>query len=119
MFDETCDIWGLNEEQKTRLAGTSELAQLAENGTLKPATLERLASVMSIQNSIELLFEDPNTRARWIHAPNDGFEGRSALEVMLSSPEDLHRVQLYLKRVAPVPASLNLGFGRLGPPWYY
>ena len=96
LFDAICDVWGLDPDQKARLAGTSDLSQISVNGALPAATLERLSYIAGIQKSLEILFEQPEARSRWIHQPNDGFQGQSALNVMLSGPSGLHRVRLYL-----------------------
>ena len=57
----------------------------------------RLANLMGIHMALRLIFRDAARGYAWIHAPNDAFGGKSALEVMLRGElTDLMRVRRYL-----------------------
>jgi hypothetical protein len=57
----------------------------------------RLSNLMGIHKALRLIFREPARGYAWIHAPNDAFGGRSALDVMLNGElTDLMRVRRYL-----------------------
>jgi hypothetical protein len=64
---------------------------------LPPDTLERLSHVFGIYKSLQILLPGP-AAAGWIHRPNDAplFEGRSALDLMVSGVAPLFLVRAYL-----------------------
>ena len=57
----------------------------------------RLSNLMGIHEALRSIFHEAERGYRWIRAPNEGFGGRSALEVMLGGePTDLMRVRRLL-----------------------
>lgn len=57
----------------------------------------RLSNLMGIHKALRTLFRDPTRGYAWIKAPNEIFEGRCALDVMLGGDlTDLMRVRRYL-----------------------
>jgi uncharacterized protein (DUF2384 family) len=57
----------------------------------------RLSNLMGIHKALRTIFRDPGRGYAWIKAPNEVFDGRSALEVMLGGElTDLMRVRRYL-----------------------
>ena len=60
----------------------------------------RLSNLMGIHKALRSIFQDPARGYAWVQAPNEIFEGRSALEVMLGGElTDLMRVRRYLDAV--------------------
>jgi hypothetical protein len=57
----------------------------------------RLSNLMGIHQALRIIFKDAARGYAWIKAPNEGFAGRSALDVMLGGDlTDLMRVRHYL-----------------------
>ena len=57
----------------------------------------RLSNLMGIHKALRTLFREPTRGYAWIKAPNEIFEGRCALDVMLGGDlTDLMRVRRYL-----------------------
>ena len=65
--------------------------------SLPPDTLERLSHVFGIYKSLQILLPGASA-AEWIHKPNAAplFEGRPALDLMLSGVASLFLVRAYL-----------------------
>jgi uncharacterized protein (DUF2384 family) len=57
----------------------------------------RLSNLMGIHKALRTIFRDAARGYKWIKAPNEIFDGQSALEVMLGGElTDLMRVRRYL-----------------------
>ncbi|MEQ8167020.1 MAG: MbcA/ParS/Xre antitoxin family protein [Alphaproteobacteria bacterium] len=57
----------------------------------------RLSNLMGIHKALRIIFREPQRAYAWIKAPNDAFQDRTALEVMLGGElTDLMRVRHYL-----------------------
>jgi hypothetical protein len=57
----------------------------------------RLSNLMGIHKALRLIFRDPERSYEWPRLPNQAFENRSALQVMLGGElTDLMRVRRYL-----------------------
>lgn len=57
----------------------------------------RLSNLMGIHKALRYLFREPQRGYGWIRAPNDAFDGRTALDVMLGGElTDLMRIRRYL-----------------------
>lgn len=57
----------------------------------------RLSNLMGIHKALRIIFREPQRGYAWIKAPNDAFDGHSALDVMLQGElTDLMRVRRYL-----------------------
>ena len=54
-------------------------------------------AIVDIHKSLNILFEDEQQADNWVHRPNQYFEGKSALEVMLKGWVGIKSVQAYLK----------------------
>lgn len=68
-------------------------------GVVSRDLLERVSYLLGIYKALQLLLPAPNAADAWIKRPNDAplFNGRSALEVMLSgNVADLFLVRQYL-----------------------
>lgn len=62
--------------------------------------LERISHLQNIYKSLRIIFPTPEQANVWVNKPNDAFNGKSALEVMLQgSILDLYRVHAYLDGV--------------------
>lgn len=60
-------------------------------------TLERISHLQNIYKSLRIIFPSAEQANAWVHKPNEAFNGKSALAVMLQgSILDLHRVHVYL-----------------------
>jgi uncharacterized protein (DUF2384 family) len=65
---------------------------------LDDAAVHRLNRLVLIDEWLMSIFNEPQRRYRWMRAPNDLFNGKSAIEVMLSGElADIERVHDYLK----------------------
>ena len=63
-------------------------------------TLERISHLQNTYKSLRIIFPTPEQANAWVHKPNEAFNGKSALEVMLQgSILDLYRVHAYLDGV--------------------
>lgn len=63
-------------------------------------TLERVSHLQNIYKSLRIIFPTADQANAWVHKPNDAFNGKSALAVMLQgSILDLYRVHAYLDGV--------------------
>ena len=77
------DRWGLSTEQvQTLYANEEELIVTSR--------------IYSIYRATHLLFQNEQQADSWIHRPNNFFEGITALDIMLGSPDGLKKVQKYL-----------------------
>ena len=62
-----------------------------------PDTTERVSHLLSIWKALRILFTVDERGDEWIRAPNEYFDGASALDVMLSGKfADLYKVRIYL-----------------------
>lgn len=62
--------------------------------------LERISHLQNIYKSLRIIFPTPEQANAWVNKPNEAFNGKSALEVMLQgSILDLYRVHAYLDGV--------------------
>src|SRR4051794_5917289 len=96
------DEWGLDAAQQMALLGLTSRTTFFRwkkipPTALPPDTLERLSHVFGIYKSLQILLPDA-AAAGWIHRPNDAplFEGRRALELMLTGVAGLFLVRAYL-----------------------
>jgi hypothetical protein len=94
--------WGLDTVQQMTLLGLVSRTTFfrwrkAPPAMLPPDTLERLSHVFSIYKSLAILLPGPGA-AEWIHRPNTAplFDGRPALDLMLSGVSGLYLVRAYL-----------------------
>lgn len=57
----------------------------------------RLSNLMGIHKALRIIFREPQRGYAWMKKPNEAYDGRSALEVMLGGElTDLMRVRRYL-----------------------
>lgn len=57
----------------------------------------RLSNLMGIHKALRLLFDAPERAYQWVKRPNEAFDGRAALDIMLGGQlTDLIRVRRYL-----------------------
>ena len=73
--------WGVQDEAAERLL----------NGEVQAAAL------LGIHRALRCIFADSDRAARWISAPNEAFDGASALDLMLADGlAGMRRVKAYL-----------------------
>ena len=66
-------------------------------GRLDRDTKARLSNIVGIHKALRIIFREPQRGYAWIKAPNDRFNGASALDMMLGGElTDLMRVRRYL-----------------------
>jgi hypothetical protein len=77
-------------------------------------TSARLSNIIGIHKALRIIFREPSRGYAWMQSPNDAFQGRSALDVMLGGElTDIMRVRRYLEQSA-APGD-QPGFGSLSP----
>ncbi len=96
------DRWQLTDQQACVLLGdlaprTYQRWKTGHYGRVNVDLIDRLSNILGIHKALRLLFREPQRGYDWVKAPNSGFEGASALEVMLNGRlTDLMRVRRYL-----------------------
>ena len=96
------DRWEIRDNEAAILLGgiaprTYQRWKTKEYGRVGPDLSARLSNLMGIHKALRLLFKEATRGYGWIKRPNDAFEGKSALEVMLGGHlTDLMRVRHYL-----------------------
>jgi len=93
--------WGVTDEQAAMLTDMpvrSFRRWKAEGpGRISRDGLARLSNLMGIHKALRIIFQEPQRGYDWIKAPNAGFDGASALSVMLGGElTDIMRVRRYL-----------------------
>jgi hypothetical protein len=93
--------WQLTDEEGAMLLDTPLRSfrrwKGGELGRLDRDTKARLSNLLGIHKALRIIFHDPQRGYEWIKASNTAFDGRSALEVMLSGElTDIMRVRRYL-----------------------
>jgi hypothetical protein len=98
------DRWGLSDDEARVLLGSMPVQTWThwKNGQIVEINQDlrsRMAVLIGIHKGLRVLFVDPERGYRWIHKPNSGFEGSTALEVMMGGEiSDLIAVRDYLDR---------------------
>jgi hypothetical protein len=100
-FFAIADRWDLSTEEQIRLLGSPGRSTFfkwkKEGGSLPPDTVERLSHILSILKALRILFTVDDRGDKWVRAPNDYFNGASALEVMLrGGMSNIYEVRQYL-----------------------
>ena len=98
-FERLSDLWGLTPAERRALIGADAKTYSAwqkDPTKLSVAALERVSLTLGVYRRInEILSAD--AAKDWLKSPNKAFEGRPALELMMSSdPAQLRRVRDYL-----------------------
>lgn len=93
--------WEITDEQAATLLDlpirTYARWKAGELGRIDRDTRARLSNLMGIHKALRTIFREADRGYRWIRAANEGFAGRSALEVMLGGElTDLMRVRRLL-----------------------
>lgn len=94
-------LWGVSDEQGSILLDLTRRTygrwKAGDVGRIGRDGQARLSNLMGIHKALRTIFREPVRGYAWIKAPNEIFEGRSALEVMLGGElTDLMRVRRYL-----------------------
>jgi uncharacterized protein (DUF2384 family) len=100
-FFRLAEAWGLSTDEQIRLLGSPARSTFfkwkKEVSSLPNDTLERLSYIFGIYKALEILLPDPEQADSWIKRPNQYFNGRSALEIMMGGQVvDLYKVREYL-----------------------
>ena len=93
--------WDLTDEQAATLldmpARTYRRWKAGDLGRINRDGKARLSNLMGVHKALRLIFRETQRGYAWIKAPNEAFEGRSALQVMLGGElTDLMRIRRYL-----------------------
>jgi uncharacterized protein (DUF2384 family) len=94
-------LWDVNDEQASIVLDlprrTYARWKAGDVGRISRDGQARLSNLMGIHKALRTIFREPARGYAWIKAPNEIFEDRSALEVMLDGElTDLMRVRRYL-----------------------
>lgn len=100
-FFNLADAWDLSTEEQIRLLGSPGRSTFfkwkKEGGSPPNDTVERVSYLLGIYKALEILLPNPAAADSWIRRPNDFFNGRTALDVMLGGQVvDIYRVRQYL-----------------------
>ncbi len=94
-------LWDLSDDQAATLLDlpvrTYRRWKAGEQGRIDRDGKARLSNLMGIHKALRIIFHEASRGYRWIRSPNEAFDGRSALDVMLGGElTDLMRVRRYL-----------------------
>jgi uncharacterized protein (DUF2384 family) len=94
-------LWSISDEQASVILDLPKRTyarwKAGDVGRVSRDGQARLSNLMGIHKALRTIFRDPARGYAWIRTPNEIFEGRSALEVMLGGEiTDLMRVRRYL-----------------------
>ena len=100
-YNRIAEAWELGPEERSTLIGLDEssyAAALADPGLLSEQSLQRIGLAIDIYGGLHTIFADPGIAVTWIRRANSGvlFDGRPALELMLTGSVQLERVRDYL-----------------------
>ncbi|MDZ4307112.1 MbcA/ParS/Xre antitoxin family protein [Allopontixanthobacter sp.] len=100
-FFEITERWDLTTDQQIILLGSPGRSTFfkwkKEGGNLPHDTIERLSHLLSIWKALRILFTRDDRGEAWISRPNDYWDGRSALDVMLGGKmSDILDVRQYI-----------------------
>lgn len=86
-FFEVAERWKLSTDEQIILLGSPGRSTFfkwkKEGGNLPHDTTERLSHILSIWKALRILFTQDERGEAWISEPNDYWDGRTALEIML------------------------------------
>ena len=94
-------LWGVSDHQAAVLLDlprrTFARWKAGEVGRIGRDGKARLSNLMGVHTALRIIFREPERGYAWIKAPNEDFEGRSALDIMLGGElTDLMRVRRLL-----------------------
>jgi hypothetical protein len=96
-------LWDVTDAEGCALLGNMEEQTYAsfrgeDSHPLDDVLIHQLTLLVRIDEWLSSIFTEPHRRYRWMRAPNDAFNGQSAIEVMLSGAlVDIERVHDFLK----------------------
>lgn len=104
VFDGLTKAWSLTGPEQLMLLGLEEPAALVtlrhtSMTDLPVEVIERMAIILDVFRSINTLLPVPERADMWVRRPNaaPGFNGRSALDLMLEGIDGLRTVRSYLR----------------------
>jgi uncharacterized protein (DUF2384 family) len=94
-------FWGVTDDQAAIILDLNRRTyarwKVGEIGRMGRDGKARLSNLMGIHKALKIVFQDAARGYAWIKAPNEAFDGRSALDIMLGGElTDLMRVRRYL-----------------------
>ena len=100
-YERIADAWGLTRQERAALIGLDDVeyaAALATPEDLSENALYGIGLVLGVYKALHTLFPDPVRADGWIRRPNSAlvFDGRPALDVMLSGNDQVAAVRAYL-----------------------
>jgi uncharacterized protein (DUF2384 family) len=102
VFYALAGLWDLTTEPQIRLLGSPGRTTFFKwkkepQAALSRDTLDRISHLVSVLKALEILLPGHGRADGWLRSPNDYFDGRSALDVMLEGGlADIIRVRAYL-----------------------
>jgi uncharacterized protein (DUF2384 family) len=94
-------LWDVSDEQAAVILDLNRRTyarwKAGELGRIGRDGKARLSNLMGIHKALRTIFREPARGYEWMKAPNQIFDGRSALDIMLGGElTDLMRVRRYL-----------------------
>lgn len=98
-FNRIAQGWKLTESETLRILGDPtprdwEAWTSGSSSTIPTSILERISLVIGIYQMLRIIFPTEQQANDWVRRPNDYFDGRSALDMMLA--DGLPNVRKYL-----------------------
>ncbi|WP_245806153.1 MbcA/ParS/Xre antitoxin family protein [Erythrobacter donghaensis] len=99
------DRWGVSDAQAAILMGgistkTFRRWKGGQYGNPGRDLADRMSLLLGIHKALRIIYSDAVRGYRWISAPNDLFDGQSALDIMMRGGiEDIRRIRTYLDSV--------------------
>jgi hypothetical protein len=99
------DRWGVSDANAATLMGgistkTFQRWKGGQYGNPSRDQADRMSLLLGIHKALRIIYSDAARGYRWISAPNDLFDGQSALDIMLRGGiEDIRRIRTYLDSV--------------------
>lgn len=100
-FTRLADDWKLSTDDQIILLGSPGRSTFFKwkksGGNLPNDTIERISHLLGIYKSLQIVLPDADAADAWIKKPNEFFDNRSALDVMLDGQViDIYKVREYL-----------------------
>jgi uncharacterized protein (DUF2384 family) len=100
-FFSIAEHWDLSTEDCLKLLGSPGRSTFfkwkKEGGALPNDTVERISHILTIWKALQILFTVEERAIRWLRRPNEFFDGKAALDIMLDGRvADIYKVRQYL-----------------------
>jgi uncharacterized protein (DUF2384 family) len=99
------DRWGVTDANAATLLGgistkTFQRWKSGQYGNPSRDQADRMSLLLGIHKALRIIYSEAARGYRWISAPNELFDGESALDIMMRGGiEDIRRIRTYLDSV--------------------